>query len=309
VVEAKNKMLGGRKDQSREFACSPNSRPKLAARVKADDYSSLRLLPGDDVARAMTDVAGIGELLLLPKEEIAPKVRAGYSGVEDHSKPFHNFMEHLMTVIFPVTFVAAVYLSIIHLHGFGLIWLIALAVPVSWALSDLVTGIVHWAADNYGTEQTPLVGHSLIKPFRMHHVYPRDICTHNLVITIGNTCILAVPALAACLYILWDGPVSWQRALIIFVAVVTVGSTVATNQFHKWAHQENPSAVVRWFQQMRVVLKPSQHELHHTLPYNKHYCITNGWLNPVLEKIKFFRGLECLLRRAGLNPIDASATK
>ena len=31
-----------------------------------------------------------------------------------------------------------------------------------------------------------------------------------------------------------------------------------------------------------------------------HYCITNGWLNPLLNKIKFFRRLEATLAFFGI---------
>jgi len=67
---------------------------------------------------------------------------------------------------------------------------------------------------------------------------------------------------------------------------------VATNQFHKWAHQENPSAFARWLQRKRLVLEPAHHQRHHTRPFDVNYCITNGWLNPVLNRLKFFRRLE-----------------
>ena len=40
--------------------------------------------------------------------------------------------------------------------------------------------------------------------------------------------------------------------------------------------------------------------MHHTEPFNMHYCITNGWLNPLLNKIKFFRRLEATLAFFGI---------
>ncbi|MBC7861676.1 MAG: kua-ubiquitin conjugating enzyme hybrid localization domain protein, partial [Bacteroidia bacterium] len=48
---------------------------------------------------------------------------------------------------------------------------------------------------------------------------------------------------------------------------------------------------------MGLILDPNHHSVHHTQPYNKYYCITCGWLNPVLTKLKFFDGLEMVIRK------------
>jgi ubiquitin-conjugating enzyme E2 variant len=63
---------------------------------------------------------------------------------------------------------------------------------------------------------------------------------------------------------------------------------------------------VRWLQSTRLVLRPDHHQIHHTKPFNMHYCITNGWLNPLLNKIGFFRGLEAGLRFVGLEVATVS---
>jgi ubiquitin-conjugating enzyme E2 variant len=230
---------------------------------------------------------------------------SGYSGAEEHSGPLHAFLEHSMLYAFPFVFVLCLFCSINRLYELELLWLAALAIPIAPLWGDLVSGLVHWAADTYGTEETPLVGASLIKPFRLHHVYPRDICVHNLVTTVGNTCILAVPVLVLCLYLLWVS----RHGLLVFAILCTTlmaAATVATNVFHKWAHQEKPSEGVRWLQRLRLVLEPTHHQLHHTRPFDKHYCITNGWLNPLLNKIGFFRKLEALLRLIGIEATNTA---
>src|SRR2546423_11262583 len=118
---------------------------------------------------------------------------SGYSGLEEHSAPLHAFLEYATSLVFPVLFALNLYWASSHLYELELLWLLALAVPLGVIGGDFVSGIVHWAADTYCSEDTPIVGPSLVKPFRMHHIYPRDICTHNLVATVGNVCILAVP--------------------------------------------------------------------------------------------------------------------
>ena len=241
-----------------------------------------------------------------PAARQAALLAAGYSGVEEHSTPFHAFLEHSSTYLYPVLLVASLYFSLSQLHELDLLGLTLLAIPLSLVLGDLVSGLVHWTADTYFSEETPIIGQSLVKPFRLHHLYPRDICTHDLVTTVGNVCIIAVPVLAVCISLLWlweDS--SWLAFLILCIALMSL-ATVLTNQFHKWAHQEAPSRFVRFLQRTRVVLRPSHHQVHHTKPFNMHYCITNGWLNPLLNKLRFFRGLEAGLRLVGIEVATAA---
>lgn len=227
----------------------------------------------------------------------------GYSGIADHSTPAHAFLEYTTSIVFPILFVPNCYFSVDRLYELDLLWLAALAIPLALVLGDFVGGLVHWAADTYFSEDTPVVGPALIKPFREHHLYPRDICTHTFVSIVGNVCILAVPVLSLCLYLLWIT----DHGLLAFAILCTslmAATTVATNVFHKWAHQEKPSVAVRWLQRMRLVLEPRHHQIHHTEPFEMHYCITNGWLNPLLNKIGFFRKLEAILRFLGIDPTN-----
>ncbi len=230
---------------------------------------------------------------------------SGYSGVAEPSAPLHAFLEYSTVLVFPVLFGLNLHWASTRLYEFELLWLIALAIPLGVVGGDFISGVVHWAADTYCSEDTPVVGPSLVKPFRRHHLYPRDICTHNLVETVGNVCILAVPVLSVCLYLLWLLPESGWLAFAVVCVALMAAATVATNQFHKWAHQESPSSFARWLQRTRLVLEPAHHKVHHTEPFNMHYCITNGWLNPLLNKLKFFRRLETTLRLLGIETAKA----
>ena len=61
----------------------------------------------------------------------------GYSGIEEHSTPFHAFLEHATTFLFPVLLVASLYFSLSQLHELELLWLALLALPLSLVLGDL----------------------------------------------------------------------------------------------------------------------------------------------------------------------------
>ena len=94
----------------------------------------------------------------------AALLAAGYSGVEEHSTPFHAFLEHSTTFLFPVLLLLSLYFSLSQLHELELLWLALLAIPLGLVLGDLVSGLVHWVADTYFSEETPIIGQSLVKP-------------------------------------------------------------------------------------------------------------------------------------------------
>lgn len=216
------------------------------------------------------------------------------------SWPLHSFLEHSATILFPFLFVSALLLSCQQLSETGAGWLTVPGALLGLVFGDFVTGLVHWAADTYGEESTPVIGRSLVRPFRVHHVHPREICGHGIVETVGNTCILAAPLLTLFIVIAAFCETSAAAAFAVFTAVVTVGVTVATNQFHKWAHQDAPPRIVRALQRSRIILSPEHHRSHHAAPFESSYAITNGWLNPLLNRTRFFRRLERALLALGV---------
>ena len=214
----------------------------------------------------------------------------------------HGHLERSATVISPILFVTTLSLSFQQLSQAGFGWLAVPGALLGLVFGDFVTGLVHWAADTYCEESTPVIGRSLVKPFRVHHARPLEICEHGIVETVGNTSILAAPLLASFLALNAYGERSLPLTFAIFTAVVTVGVTVATNQFHKWAHQQSAPLTVRLLQRASIILSPEHHRSHHTAPFESSYAITNGWLNPLLNRTRFFRRLEAALRTLGIKP-------
>ena len=47
----------------------------------------------------------------------------------------------------------------------------------------------------------------------------------------------------------------------------------------------------------KLILSPEHHSVHHSAPRDKYYCITVGWMNPLLEKVRFFRFCEAVISR------------
>ena len=99
--------------------------------------------------------------------------------------------------------------------------------------ADLVSGIVHWVGDTWGTPDWPILGPSLIRPFREHHVDPQAIVRHDFVETNGNSSIGSLILLAGG----FAAPLESASGDLIATTLLSLaGWLFATNQIHKWAH-------------------------------------------------------------------------
>jgi ubiquitin-conjugating enzyme E2 variant len=192
----------------------------------------------------------------------------------------------------------AVVLLIVH-------WAQFLSVPaaISWrsiscivagvAAADFLSGMVHWAADTWGSETMPLVGRRLLRPFRVHHMNPADFLRRQFLDTNGDVAAIVTVFLAA-MFCMPAGSVG-QAAGAFLLGFCTVG--LFTNQFHQWAHMPTPPRPVRVMQQCGLILSGDRHERHHRPPHITDYCIATGWCNGVLNRLDFFRRLERLVTR------------
>jgi len=160
----------------------------------------------------------------------------------------------------------------------------AFAVPAGWLASDAMSGLLHWALDSFGSAQTPIVGRAFIRPFREHHADPEEMTRHDFVETHGASCFAALPFLgAACVLPLEAWPSIVAQALLVFISL----GALFTNQCHKWAHMDESAtpAAVRWAQAKGLVLPREHHRLHHTPPFDSHFCMSCGWMNPALNAL------------------------
>jgi sterol desaturase/sphingolipid hydroxylase (fatty acid hydroxylase superfamily) len=177
-------------------------------------------------------------------------------------------------------------------------WLTPPALLLAFVAADLVSGLFHWAADTWGRPDWPWIGPAFIRTFREHHTDPTAITRHDFVETNGANALIAVPVAVGALPLASAGARGDGNAWATVAAVFITGfvlSVVATSQIHKWAHQTHPPRVVAWLQRAGLVLSPRHHDVHHTAPYVRHYCITAGWLDPWLERAEVFPRLERLV--------------
>ena len=185
-------------------------------------------------------------------------------------------------------------------EGWAHAWLWPTALALGYLLADFGSGLVHWAGDRYGSVKTPFFGPALIEPFRNHHTDPRDICRHSLLELLGNSGLIVVPILGVAALV-----TNWTvfGSLVAATLLLACFFAVLTNLFHKWAHDERIPRPVQLLQRWGVVLSPEEHDRHHEGDRDKAYCITTGWMNPLLERFDFWNRMEWLIQKlTGLRP-------
>lgn len=166
---------------------------------------------------------------------------------------------------------------------------------VGYLGADLFSGVVHWAFDTWGRADSRFLGELFIRPFREHHSDPLAFTRRGFVIMNGYNALVCLPALGVALWIM---RASGPSALSSFVGASSLVGTLFvffTNQFHAWAHVDDVPGFARILQRMRVILTREEHDRHHAPPYLVGYCITSGWLNPILERTRLFPALERLV--------------
>jgi len=227
-------------------------------------------------------LSGEATELSLPSE--APKRTYGYARS-------HRILE-VCGLTAAATLTAATALFAVRALPDGGQWFALLAAFAGLCLADFISGLVHWSADTYGSPTMPIFG-GFVRTFREHHADQVDITRHDFIETNGDVCIFSSPVHLALLCLVED-PFALSCILGVFVGSYT------NSQIHKWAHQEERPWLIRVCQSLRIVNSPAHHSRHHSGPHLTHYCITTGWMNGLLDSIGFFRKLEWLLLKVGI---------
>ena len=176
----------------------------------------------------------------------------------------------------------------------GDLWLLPVGLLCGFVGADFFSGFVHWACDSWGSPETPFIGKIFIRTFREHHVDQKSITRHDFIETNGDNCLVASPALGLALLL----PLAPGALGALFGGIFVLSLTFfvfMTSQIHKWAHMDTPPPAVARLQRMHLILGPVHHSKHHSAPFDRNYCITAGWCNQPLQKVKFFAGLERLI--------------
>ncbi|KAN0043102.1 hypothetical protein ACTA71_010737 [Dictyostelium dimigraforme] len=223
------------------------------------------------------------ELYNTSKEDKARDLKNRYTSTK-------RTTEIISVTLFSIFLAISVY-RMLTWHFIKNIWILLSSTVLAMFLADFFSGIVHWAADTWGSLDTPLVGNSFIRSFREHHVVPTQMTHHDVIETNGDNCMLTVPILA--ITALGDITMDSTYNMFLMSFLVNLCFWVSlTNQIHKWSHTYKVHPFVGFLQKSGIILSKRDHAIHHRNPFDKYYCITNGWLNPWLASINFWKRLE-----------------
>jgi ubiquitin-conjugating enzyme E2 variant len=88
---------------------------------------------------------------------------------------------------------------------------------------------------------------------------------------------------------------------------MTLGGLVV-NEIHRLAHRPALAGpLIKTLQEIGVIQSPRHHCGHHREPTDTRYCILTDWLNPILDRLRFWSALEHLLEWLNFEPNRGSA--
>jgi plasmanylethanolamine desaturase len=194
----------------------------------------------------------------------------------------HRIFELCSIAVFTGLTVFATYQTVGGIYARAL-WPSGVIIPVAilagFAAADLISGIVHFLLDNFGSPTTPIIGAKFVQPFREHHDDPLAMTRGDFVAVNGDNIFVCLPlAIPMALFLDMRAHPGIATFLLALQAAV-----VMTNQFHKWAHLHEASRPVQWCQSHGIVLSEQHHSLHHSSRFDRNYCITWGKMDVVLN--------------------------
>lgn len=165
----------------------------------------------------------------------------------------HYILEILGIVSF---FVLALLMGVEIYQGmaaFGYVWLLTVIAILAYLAADFISGFVHFLADNFGSSEMPIIGPGFISGFREHHVDPKGITRHDFIDTNGNNSLVSIPFMLLVWLVV---PIETTVGAYLFGAffLLLCLAVFLTNQFHKWAHMEDPPSSALWLQRGGLIL-------------------------------------------------------
>ena len=153
---------------------------------------------------------------------------------------------------------------------------------------DFLSGFVHWFFDTQVEPSDTFLGRIAID-FLDHHIRPGRTAEVSFIVSAHRPAVLVTVPLVSLSTIV--GLPTVAAAAVFWIGFFAM----LVPQTHKEAHLRNNHALTAWLQRSRLILNPVSHRKHHN-DNSKSYCVFTGWLNPVLDRVRFWRLLERAFR-------------
>lgn len=169
-------------------------------------------------------------------------------------------------------------------------------IAAAWLFTDFMSGVLHWFQDRYCQRHWPLLGPAFAEPAAVHHADPTDFTRCGFIERNWPSFLTAL--LLAVIF--------WAfQAVNVFTVSFTLMSAVLPTEIHYWSHrspQKNGPLIVS-LQRIGFLQSNDHHWRHHRGAKDNYFCAMTNYVNPVLEQIRFFRGLEWVISRVlGVRP-------
>ena len=181
--------------------------------------------------------------------------------------------------------------------------MLLLQILIAWLLADFVTGLIHWIEDKYMDAVTlKFWARDIAADNDLHHSKPTAMLLNSYWDNMRSGAIIGWPIAAMLFWI--DAPL-WLSMMPFFAAfgnLVHRFSHTPVDQLPRW---------IRGMQEFGLFISHQQHDAHHRsmkrlIP--KHlagykFCPMTDWVNPILDRVEFWKSLERILTAIGIQPI------
>jgi hypothetical protein len=156
--------------------------------------------------------------------------------------------------------------------------------------ADFVVGVFHWVEDAYLRDNCPVLGQLVARPNILHHYRPRHFLRKSWMASCWDLWLVAGLIITA----------AWAFGMLTPAVGLFAALVGNANQIHKWAHRSRREngPWINLLHDLRILQSSRHHAIHHTDPKSTHYCVITEFLNPVLQRLRFWTRLECWLWKA-----------
>ncbi len=140
------------------------------------------------------------------------------------------------------------------------------SILLGWYVADFLSGLMHYFLDNCTfAAHWPFIG-PLHRDFISHHDNPTVPFGGHILSNLGKALVTTLPLWPLVYFVPW------------FAIPLILGITLSPYT-HTLSHQGGPPILL---QRLGLFISPGEHQKHH-LDHTRHYCILNGWSNPLLN--------------------------